>query len=115
METIHEEFRWADTVDFAVTVCDADAKIIYMNERSKATFAKHGDIIGHDLLGYHPEHARKKIREMLASGESNSYTITKNGINKLIHQTPWVKDGLVAGLVEISVILPDHMPHYDRG
>ena len=42
--------QWAETVDFAVTVCDKDAKILFMNQKSRETFARHGDIIGHDLM-----------------------------------------------------------------
>lgn len=106
--------HWADEIDAAVTICDADAKILYMNDRSRQTFARHGDIIGHDLLSYHPEKARKQILHMLATGENNAYTIEKNGLRKLIYQTPWRRDGKVAGLVELSIVLPDGMPHYVR-
>lgn len=106
--------NWAEGIGCAVTICDSDAKILYMNELSRATFAKHGNIIGHDLLSYHPEKARKMILHMLATGDTNAYTITKNGMNKLIFQTPWRKEGVIAGLVEISIPLPADMPHYDR-
>lgn len=106
--------HWADEIDAAVTICDADAKILYMNDRSRATFAKHGDIIGHDLLAYHPERAQRQIRHMLETGENNAYTIEKNGQRKIIYQTPWRRDGKVAGLVELSIVLPENMPHYVR-
>lgn len=105
---------WADGIECAVTICDNDCKILYMNEKSRATFAKHGDIIGHDLLQYHPERARKMIRHMLETGDTNTYTIRKNGMKKLIHQTPWRKDGRIAGLVEFSIVVPDDAPHYER-
>ena len=106
--------HWADEIDLAVTICDADCRILYMNDRSRATFAHHGDIIGHDLLQYHPAHAREKILRMLAEGIDNAYTITKGGMKKLIFQTPWRRDGVVAGLVELSMVLPENMPHFDR-
>lgn len=106
--------HWADEIGCAVTICDADLKIVYMNDRSRDTFARHGDIIGHDLLQYHPEHACRQIRHMLETGETNAYSITKNGQSKLIFQTPWRKDGKIAGLVELSIPLPANMPHYDR-
>lgn len=107
--------EWAETVDFAVTVCDKDAKILFMNQKSRETFARHGDIIGHDLMLYHPPHARDLIRRMLAEGTSNTYTISKNGLRKMIHQTPWRdEEGNVAGLVEISVVVPEDAPHYVR-
>ena len=52
---------------------------------------------------------------MLASGESNTYTITKGGQHKIIYQTPWRRDGQIAGMIEISMITPINIPHYDRG
>jgi len=111
-----EGYEWAFDMNCAVTVCDKDCRIIFMNRMSRETFARHGDIIGHSLMDYHPEHAKAKIREMLANGTSNAYTITKGGKNKVIYQTPWRdKEGNVAGLVEISMIVPPDMPHYDRG
>lgn len=111
----NNSFNWAEGIDCAVTICDSDCRILYMNRRSRETFARHGDIIGHDLMQYHPPHAQEKIREMLSQGTSNSYTIEKNGMRKLIHQTPWRDaDGNIAGLVEFSIILPADMPHYVR-
>jgi PAS domain S-box-containing protein len=106
---------WADDVNCAITVCDATGIIIYMNDRAKELYASRGNLIGRNLFDCHPEAAANKIREMLASGESNSYTITKNERRKVIYQTPWRRpDGTVGGMVEISMIVPDQMPHYNR-
>ena len=33
----------------------------------------------------------------------------------MIYQTAWKEDGIVAGLVEISMVIPSDMPHYIRG
>lgn len=109
-----EIIDWAESIGCAATVCDKDCRIIYMNELSRRTFAKNGDIIGQDLMLCHPPHARKKIAEMLSNGSTNAYTIHKKGIKKLIFQSPWRKDGEIAGLVELSIPLPEDMPHYDR-
>lgn len=106
--------HWADELPYAVTICDADARILYMNERSQATFASHGYIIGHDLLSYHPPRAVEMIRKMLAEGTTNAYTISKLGQRKLIYQSPWRRNGEIAGLVELSLPLPEDLPHYDR-
>ena len=46
--------------------------------------------------------------------ELNAYTIEKNGIKKLIYQTPWFMDGKFSGLVEISLPLPEELPHFIR-
>ena len=45
---------------------------------------------------------------------SNCYTIEKNGVHKLIYQSPWYVKGEYGGLVEISVEIPNPMPHFVR-
>lgn len=106
---------WAENVDYAVTIADSNCRIIYMNERSRQTFCKNGEnLIGHNLMDCHPEHARHIIRRLLKEGGSNTYSITKNGVNKLIFQSAWKKEGKIAGLVETSMIMPHDMKHFDR-
>lgn len=109
-----ENIPWADTTLCAITVCDADGIILYMNERARETFARHGDLIGKNLFECHSPSSREKIRHMLATGESNAYTISKQGQRKMIYQTPWRSNGRVAGMVEISMVIPETMPHYIR-
>lgn len=107
--------HWADEVNYAVTIADKDCRIIYMNKRSRDTFCKNGEnLIGKSLMDCHPEHAQKIIRHLLEKGGSNTYTITKNGVNKLIFQSTWKINGEIAGLVETSMILPAGMKHFDR-
>lgn len=108
---------WAFRMNCAVTVCDADCNIIYMNEKSRATFAARGgaDLIGHNLMDYHNDRSKGIIRRLLADGGVNCYTIEKEGLRKMIYQTAWRSDdGAVAGLVEISMVIPEEMPHYVR-
>lgn len=115
MNNLTQTIDWAKHVSFAVTICTTTGEIIYMNEQSKATFAKHGNMIGKNLKDCHPERAWKLILKLLETGQSNSYTIDKQGKKKIIHQTPWYNDDQsVGGLVEISIILPSDMPHYVR-
>jgi len=54
------------------------------------------------------------ILDMLESGKSNTYTIDKKGAKKMIHQTPWYNNGILMGLVELSIELPEEMPHFIR-
>ena len=108
---------WAYAMNCAVTVCDADLNIIYMNERSRETFANRGgaDLIGHNLLGYHNERSQAIIHRLMSEGGVNCYTISKNGQKKMIYQSAGRdSDGNVAGLVEISMVIPEEMPHYIR-
>lgn len=108
--------NWMDEVNFAVTVCDANGKILEMNAKSALTNAKSGGkaLIGKSLLDCHPEPSRTKLKKMLAEPFTNAYTIEKNGMKKLIYQTPWLKDGRHAGLVELSLEIPSEMPHFVR-
>lgn len=110
-----EDFLGA--VDGAITVCDADFTLLYMNEKSKATFGGPGGAptIGSSLAGCHKPASLEKMKAILAEGRPNVYTISKGGVRKLIWQAPWTRDGAIAGLVEISLPLPASMPHYDRG
>ena len=101
---------------YAQTVCDANCIVLYMNEKAGQVFAKYGGraMIGKSLMECHSPKSREKILDLLKNGTSNSYTIKKNGVKKLIHQTPWYLAGKVAGLVEISIELPAEMPHFER-
>ncbi|MBF0312162.1 MAG: diguanylate cyclase [Oligoflexia bacterium] len=109
---------WHQDLPFAITVCDLNGIIIYMNEMSITTFEKYGGkkLIGTDLAHCHPEPSKSKLKELLKSGKKNVYTIEKNGIRKMIYQSPWYKDGVFSGLIEISLPLPaaEEMPHFVR-
>ncbi|MCJ7526303.1 MAG: PAS domain-containing protein [Candidatus Aminicenantes bacterium] len=108
---------WLNGMDVAVTVCDREGIIVYMNDKSVRTFAHDGGkaLLGKNLWDCHPEVAREKIRRIMATGISNSYTIEKNGVKKLIHQVPWHENDTLAGLVEFSLVIPIDLPHFVRG
>ena len=111
-----QQFNWAEDIEGAVTVCDTEGTVIYMNKRSRETFNKDGQtMVGKNLMPCHNERSQAIIREMLQNDRPHCYTITKRGPRKLIFQTPWRQDGEVCGLVEFSFVLPEEMPHYDRG
>ena len=109
--------NWLDGVDMAVTVCDRHGVIIYMNAQAGRTFAADGGkaMVGKNLMDCHPETSRQKIRVIMETGASNSYTIEKNGVKKMIHQAPWFQDGKMGGLVEFSMVIPERLPHFVRG
>ena len=86
-----------------------------MNDKAKATFSKHGDLVGKNLMGWHSDRSKEIIKHLLETGGSNAYTIEMEGLHKVSYQTAWKQDGKVAGLVEISMVVPADMPHYVRG
>ena len=100
----------------AVTICDASLDIVYMNEKSSATFAKPGgsDLVGSNLEACHKPGSMRIIEGILSSAKPNVYTIRKNGVKKLIWQGPWTAEDGTSGLVELSIPIPEAMPHFDR-
>jgi transcriptional regulator with PAS, ATPase and Fis domain len=111
-----QDVPWTKEFPGDITVCDADGVILKMNDRSAETFSKDGgrDLIGTNLLDCHPEPSRTKLKDLLASGQVNAYAIEKDGAKKLIYQAPWYENGEYRGLVEISLPLPETLPHFVR-
>jgi transcriptional regulator with PAS, ATPase and Fis domain len=109
-------YEWVNEFPAAITVCDQDGIIIEMNGRSVHAFEKDGGagLIGKNALDCHPEPARSEMRELLASGKTNVYTIEKRGVKKLIFQSPWYHDGVYRGFVELMFEIPFTLPHHIR-
>lgn len=108
---------WIEHLPVAVTVTKADGTIIAMNARSRETFAADGGgaLVGRSVFACHPEPAAAKTRALYAGRQPNHYTICKNGQKKIVHQIPWFDGDAFGGFVEISVPIPDDLPHFDRG
>jgi len=100
----------------AVTVCDADGIVLEINERAAKTFERQDgkQLVGQNLLDCHPEPARSKLLQLMENQRKNVYTIEKQGIKKLIYQSPWYVDGRYGGFVELSLEIPAVMPHFVR-
>jgi hypothetical protein len=107
-----DSINWARELPAAITVCVRQGIILEMNDKAKCTFS--GDLVGRNVMDCHPEPARAKLAELLATGKSNVYTIVKKGRRKLIFQSPWYQDGQFAGLLEISIELPASLPYFRR-
>ena len=87
-------------LNLAITISAKDGEILYQNDSS---IEVNGDARGRDLMKCHNERSQQIIRHLK---------------KKLIYQTPWYEDDakqIVGGLIEFSIILPEEMPHYDRG
>ena len=85
-----KDFIWTDDVDCAITVCDKEGKVLFQNKVSRGLFQRDGEtMVGKRLMPCHSDHSRGLIGEMLATGNTHCYTITKKGRKKLVYQTPW--------------------------
>jgi len=115
LDTLSGHF-WIKEFPISATVCDPDGVILAMNDKAAESYADDGgySLIGVNMLACHPEPARTKTADMLASQEKNIYTIEKNGVKKLVYQSPWYKDGQYAGFVELVLEIPVEMPHFVR-
>jgi transcriptional regulator with PAS, ATPase and Fis domain len=115
--TKNEALDWVKEVPAAVTVCDREGVILAMNDKSARTFANDGGaaLIGSNLFACHSGPAASKLQELLAAQSLNVYTIEKNGVKKLIYQSPWYENGVYSGFVELSLEIPFEIPHFVRG
>ena len=107
---------WVEEFPGTITVCDQDGIILEMNDKSAKSYEDEGGrkLIGSNLLACHPEPARSKTKQLLESAQPNIYTIEKNGIKKLVYQSPWYQGGKYAGIVELVLEIPFEMPHFVR-
>jgi len=107
---------WIREFPAAITVCNSEGVLLAMNDCARVVFADDGGdrLIGTNMLDCHPEPARTKAAELLKSGAPNVYTIEKAGVKKLIFQSPWYNNGRYAGFVELSLPIPEEMPHFIR-
>ena len=108
--------NWQKEFNAAITVCDLNGKIIDMNDKSAITFNDDGgyELIGKNLHDCHSQNSSDTINKLISERRSNVYTIEKNGIKKLIYQSPWFENGELKGLVELSLEIPFEIPHHIR-
>jgi len=108
--------NWVKEFPGAITVCDTQGTILSMNDQAAVVFKSQGGrrLVGTNLLDCHPEPARAKLGRMMENPQSNVYTIEKNGRRRLVYQTPWYRNGRYAGFMELSLEIPDQMPHFVR-
>lgn len=109
-------FDYFSELPSAVTVCDKNGVVLYMNNKAAKTFEKWGgmSLVGQNLFDCHNSTSVEMIKMMMESGKTNNYTIEKNGIKKLISQTPWYNNNELMGMVEISIEIPLEMKHFIR-
>ena len=107
---------WFKHFPGAITVTDENAIIIEMNDAAAEAHKEEGGyaLMGQSTIDCHPKSLQEKVRHIYDSQQLNVYSIQKNGKEKLIYQTPYFKDGIFAGVVEMSLPMPDNVPHFDR-
>jgi len=109
--------NWMEECALSIIVSDPSGKILYMNTVAADAYLHLGGklLIGSSMFECHPEPALTKLKELMDQRHSNVYTIEKNGIHKMVLQSPWVQDGTYAGYIELIFPIPVEIPHYIRG
>jgi hypothetical protein len=107
---------WFERLPCAITVCDDDYTVLYLNRRAAEVNAADGgkELVGRNLLSCHPARARSKLRAVMAGASPNVYTVDKNGVRKVVFQAHWRRGGRQAGLVEVTFELPYDAAHFVR-
>ena len=105
-----------DKIECGITVSDENGVITYMNDKSAEIFLNDGgrNLIGKSMYDCHSENSNNQIQAMMSLGSSNIYSIEKNGKKKLICQYAYPTNSDKYGLVEISIELPQEIPHFKR-
>jgi hypothetical protein len=112
-----EKHQWIETIGISAMATDSHGNVIDMNQEAVRTFEDDGGLalIGKNLADCHLPESNVIIDRLMREGETNIYTVGKKGKKKLIYQAPWfMADGSMGGLVELSITLPNDIPHFDR-
>lgn len=108
--------NWIKEFNGAITICDENGTITFMNDKAEKTFESYGGkkLLGSNLLDCHPEPSKSTLKKLMEEKKNNVYTIEKNGIKKLIYQSPIYSEGKYTGFIEISIEIPFELPNFIR-
>ena len=108
--------NWLKEFNGAITLCDEKGTIVYMNDKAIKTFENDGGekLIGTDILDCHPEPSKTTLKNLMDERKVNAYTIEKNGLKKLIYQSPVFENGIYSGFIEFSLEIPIELPNFIR-
>jgi hypothetical protein len=111
-----EKANWGKYFPAAITVTNEKGVITEMNDASITSYQKDGGeaLIGTNSIDCHKEPSLSKVKKLYEDQALNVYTITKNGKKKMVYQSPYFVDGKFAGMVEMSLPIPDEIPHFNR-
>lgn len=108
--------KWHEDFAGALTICDAEGIILYMNKKALEIFKDDGgiELIGTNVLNCHTEPSRSQLKRMLIEQSENIYIVEKNGNKELIYQGPWFESGEYCGIIELSIEFPATIKHICR-
>ncbi len=107
---------WTTDFSAAITICNKEGIITYMNEQAAAMFVNSGGyaLVGKNLSACHQQSSNEKIAEIMRTGKPHIYTTEKNGTKRLFYQAPHIENGKVLGIVDLAMEIPFDLPHFIR-
>lgn len=107
---------WMNNFSAAITICNKEQIITYMNDRAAAMFANNGgyNLVGKSLSACHQQSSTDKIADIMQTGKPHVYTTEKNGTKRLFYQAPHIENGEVRGIVDLAMEIPFDIPHHIR-
>ena len=108
--------EWVREFTAEVMVCDRTGIAVEMNDEAAVLFAGDGGrgLLGSNIRDCHPDPARGKLESLLAGQTTNAYFSTEHEEKRFFYQAPWFQDGQFAGMVEVSFVVPQDIPHFIR-
>jgi sensor histidine kinase regulating citrate/malate metabolism len=108
--------NWTKNFSAAITICNKEGVITYLNDQAAAMFANNGgyDLIGKNLSECHRQSSTEKMAEIMRSGKPHVYTTEKKGTKRLFYQAPHIENGEVLGIVDLAMEIPLDIPHHIR-
>lgn len=107
---------WQNNFSAAITICNKEGIITYMNDKAAAMFAGNGgyDLIRKSLFECHKAPSNEKIFEIMQTRKPHIYTTEKQGTKRLFYQAPHIENSEVLGIVDLAMEIPFEMPHFIR-
>ena len=111
-----EKHAWYKVFPGPITVTDKNGTVIEMNEGSENLYEKDGGyaVLGRNAITCHPSGTQEKVRQIYETQSFNIYSITKDSKKRLVYQAPYFIEGEFSGIVELTLDLPEDIPHFDR-
>lgn len=108
-------YNWAKEIDATLIISDSNGIIIEINDKAKNVFAGNNDkLIGSKLINCHPKWAKSKVRKLMEEKIPSCYTTETKGKNNFVYHTPWFKNDIYMGFVELVIPIPKNLPNIKR-
>ncbi|MCD6355940.1 MAG: hypothetical protein J7L66_01535 [Anaerolineaceae bacterium] len=107
---------WFKILPIGIMISNAEGTILEMNDKCVENYSGAGGnaLLGKNAITCHQGASLEKVKKLYNHPFLNVYTINKKGKKKLIYQCPYFIDSEFAGMIELSLPIPEDIPHFNR-